>query len=211
MSQGTIELIRGPMFARKSTELAKRMRDAKVFRVNFIVYNPAIDTRYGMGRICNHDGDVLLNSIPVPDSIALLNDVIKHPEVKLVGVDEAQFFLDGKLPKVVQYVTQEMGIDMVLAGLPHDYRGEVFGPMGELASIAHRVTNLTAICTHELSDGKQCNSPAYFTQRFDGDGQPVSFDGPTVEIGGRERYTARCADHWQVPGRPRIDIDTLLK
>lgn len=207
MKEGIVEVIYGPMFAGKSSELGRKAKLAKVSRVNFAVYNPSLDTRYGEGIICNHDRDVLIKSIPVADSAELLRSVM-GAEVPLenVFIDEAQFF-DRRMPEVVDYLTKELGIDVTLAGLLHDFRGEVFGPMGDLLTRARRVTSLSAICTHP---GERCKTPAYFTQRLV-DGEPADYSSPVILVGGTESYTARCAEHWQIPGRLRIDIDTLLK
>lgn len=197
------------MFAGKSTELVRRIKLAKVSKYSFAVYNPAIDTRYGEGQICNHDKDSLITSLPVENSLALLNDVVGRKNVEKVFIDEAQFF-DKGIIKIVDFLVKELGINVTFSGLLHDFRGEVFGPMGELVASAHRVTSLESICTFDLSDGNICNSPAYFTQRLI-DGKPANYDSPVVLVGGAESYTARCAEHWFVPNRPRVNIDTLLK
>lgn len=210
MKEGIVEVVYGPMFAGKSSELIRRVDQALISRFKYIVYNPAIDTRYGEGVICNHNKTASIDSTPVVDSIALLRDVVERPGIQKVFIDEAQFF-DRRIPEVVDYLSKELKIDVLLAGLLHDFRGEIFGPMGQLVSRAHRVTSMAAICVYELPDGSVCNSPAYFTQRFV-NGKPAVYDSPVVMLGGEEEgYTARCEKHWQVPGRPRIDIDTLLK
>jgi len=197
------------MFSGKSTELIRRIKQAKVSKFEIVVYNPAIDTRYGEGQICNHDKDTLVKSLPVIDSAALLNDVSRRGGIQKVFIDEAQFF-DGRIVGVVDYLMNELGIDVVLAGLLHDFKGEIFGPMGELLARAHKITSLAAICTFDMPDGNICNSSAYFTQRLI-NGKPADYDSPVVMVGGAESYTARCERHWQIPGRPKIDVEKLFK
>ena len=206
MKEGILGIIYGPMFAGKSTKLIEMAYDAQDSGCGVAVYSPEIDTRYGVGVICNHPKSATIDSVPVGSSLALLSDLTARRGVSKVFVDEAQFF-DKEMPEVVDYLTKELGIDVTLAGLLHDFRGEVFGPMGDLLMRARRVTSLSAICTHP---GERCMTPAYFTQRLV-DGEPADYSSPIILVGGTESYTARCAEHWQIPGRPRIDIDTLLK
>lgn len=209
MKEGTVNVIYGPMFAGKSTELIRRIKQSEISQYKIAIYNPSIDTRYGEGRICNHDRDSSVASIPVSNSLELLNDVTRRQVgVERVFVDEAQFF-DERMPEVVDYLTKELGIDVTLVGLLHDFKGDVFGPMGELISRAHRVTSMEAICTFVYPNGRICRLPAYFTQRLV-DGHPADYNCPVILVGGVENYTVRCAEHWEVPGRPRINIDTLL-
>jgi thymidine kinase len=76
------------------------------------------------------------------------------------------------------------GRRVILAGLDTDFRGEPFGPMPHLMAIAEMVDKLSAICV-------LCGAPATRTQRLI-DGEPAAWDSPTIMIGGREAYEARC-------------------
>jgi thymidine kinase len=73
------------------------------------------------------------------------------------GIDEAQFFD----PEVVQ-IAEELaprGIRVLVAGLDTDFRGEPFGPMPVLMSMAEHVDKLHAICM-------VCGDEASRTQRL---------------------------------------------
>ena len=206
MKEGTLGVIYGPMFAGKSTKLIEMAYDAQDKGFGVAVYSPAMDTRYGVGVICNHPKSATIDSVPVDSSLALLSDLTTRREVSKVFVDEAQFF-DKEMPEVIRYIVQELEEDVILAGLLHDFRGEVFGPMGELIKRARWVISLASECTY--IGKKPCKNPAYFTQRLV-DGEPANYDSPIILVGGNESYTARCQEHWQIPGRPRININTLL-
>jgi thymidine kinase len=80
-----------------------------------------------------------------------------------------------------------------LAGTDTDFRGEPFGAMGELMAIAEMVDKLQAICVI-------CGDPACRNQRLI-DGKPARYDSPTIMIGGRESYQARCRHCHSVPRR----------
>jgi thymidine kinase len=69
--------------------------------------------------------------------------------------------------------------------------GEPFGAMPQLMAVAEVVTKLHAICV-------LCGSPASRNQRLI-DGKPALYGSPTIMVGGRESYEARCRACHQVP------------
>ncbi len=86
------------------------------------------------------------------------------------------------------------GIDVVVAGLDMDFRGEPFEVMAELMARAEGVVKLTAICV-------RCGEEATRSQRII-DGQPAPFKAPIVVVGAEELYEARCRNCHEVPGKP---------
>ena len=80
---------------------------------------------------------------------------------------------------------------MLVAGLDTDFRGEPFGPMPILMSMAERVDKLHAICM-------VCGDEASRTQRLV-NGKPARYDDPVVIVGASEMYEARCRVHHEVP------------
>ena len=87
---GWIEVIAGSMFSGKTEELIRRLKRAKFAKQKVEIFKPAIDTRYDEENVVSHD-DNEIRSTPVPSSenIRLLT-----ADVKVVGIDEAQFFDD---------------------------------------------------------------------------------------------------------------------
>jgi len=83
------------------------------------------------------------------------------------------------------------GVRVILAGTDTDFRGEPFGPMGALMAIAEQVTKLNAICV-------VCGDLASRNQRLV-NGRPARYDSPTIMVGGRESYEARCRHCHRVP------------
>jgi len=73
--------------------------------------------------------------------------------------------------------------------------------MGELMAVAEMVDKLQAICV-------VCGDPACRNQRLL-DGKPARYDSPTIMIGGRESYEARCRHCHQVPRRDEDQRDLL--
>lgn len=160
------------MFSGKTEELIRRLRRAKIAEMKLEIFKPRIDTRYDESSIVSHDTSALL-AIPAEHSSRLLK---LDPEIKVVGVDEAQFF-DSDLPAVCQQLALQ-GVRVIVAGLDMDYRGIPFGPMPSLLAIAEYVTKVHAICVH-------CGNLATHSYRL--------VDGDTVVLlGEKEQYEPRC-------------------
>jgi thymidine kinase len=186
---GWIEVISGVMFAGKSEELIRRVRRAIIARRRVQVFKSHLDARYtGLYSVSSHDGTEL-DASPV-DSAAEIFRLVR-PESQLVAIDEAQF-RDADVVPVVTTLAQR-GVRVILAGTDTDFRGEPFGAMGDLMAIAEVVDKLQAICV-------VCGDPACRNQRLI-NGKPARYESPTIMVGGRESYEARCRHCHQVPRR----------
>jgi thymidine kinase len=189
---GSIEVIAGVMFAGKSEELIRRVRRAVIARRRVQVFKSHLDSRYaGLYSVASHDGKEL-DATPVDASAEIYR--LTRPDTQVVAVDEAQF-LDRGIEGVATALAAR-GIRVVLAGVDTDFRGEPFGPMGDLMAVAERVDKLQAICV-------VCGDLACRNQRLV-DGRPARYDAPTIMIGGQESYEARCRKCHEVP---RVDED----
>src|SRR6267143_211424 len=102
---------------------------------------------------------------------------------------------DGGIVRVANTLADQ-GVRIVLAGIDMDFRGLPFGPMPALLAIAEIVDKLQAICV-------VCGEPASRNQRLV-NGRPALWDSPTIMVGGRESYEARCRHCHTVP---RADED----
>lgn len=180
---GHIEVICGSMFCGKTEELIRRVRRAIIAKQKVKVFKPSIDDRYGIQNVTSHNGQQF-DAIPVQSSHELLK--LANGGTTVVAIDEAQFFDDG-IVDVVQELADKHGIRVIIAGLDLDFRGEPFGPMPSLLSVAEEVTKLHAICV-------VCGENASRTQRLV-NGQPAKYHDPIVMIGAQESYEARCRKH----------------
>jgi thymidine kinase len=116
-----------------------------------------------------------------------------------VAVDEVQF-LDHGVVAVVNALA-DRGVRLILAGTDMDFRGEPFGPIGELLAVAEKIDKLQAICV-------RCGDLATRNQRLI-DGHPAPAEGPTIQVGGLESYEARCRACHQVPSLARAQTSLL--
>jgi len=189
---GSIEVISGVMFSGKSEELIRRVRRAIIARRRVEVFKSHLDARYaGLYRVSSHDG-LEIDATPVDTAAEIFRQV--SPDSEMVAIDEAQF-LDNDIVTVTTALANR-GVRVVLAGTDTDFRGEPFGPMGALMAVAEEVHKLRAICV-------VCGDEACRNQRLI-DGAPARYDSPTIMVGGRESYEARCRHCHRVP---RADED----
>ena len=185
-THGSIEVICGSMFSGKTDELIRRLVRATIAKQKVQVFKPAIDVRYAVEKVTSHAGSDY-DAIPVQKAAEILEKI--EPDTTVVGIDEAQFFDPEVVPIAEELATR--GIRVLVAGLDTDFRGEPFGPMPVLMSMAEHVDKLHAICM-------VCGDDASRTQRLV-NGRPARFDDPVVIVGASEMYEARCREHHEVP------------
>lgn len=212
------------MFSGKSTalltDIERRLIGKQEPGKDFLVFNFHQDTRYGEKVLASHK-DQRVTATPLSSSKDLLNFLVMKnghgPEIKpeykalrAIYLDEAQFF-DKDLPKTILAVNELfwkiedrlLPIEIMIAGLDLDFRGEPFGPMPGLLAFADSVTKHVAVCT-------VCGeNTATRTQRLI-NGKPARYDDEIILIGADEAYTARCSQHHEVPGRPAFVKESLI-
>ena len=183
---GSIEVVCGSMFSGKTDELIRRLVRAKIARQKVQVFKPAVDVRYAVEKVTSHAGSNF-DAIPVEKAADIRAKLDKDTTV--VGIDEVQF-MDAEIVEVARELA-ERGVRVLIACLDTDFRGEPFGPMPILMSIAEHVSKLHAICM-------VCGDEASRTQRLV-NGKPARYDDPIVIVGASELYEARCRLHHEVP------------
>ena len=142
--------------------------------------------RYSVERVKSHAGSDF-EAKPIGEAKEILEYL--NPDTEVVGIDEAQF-LDDDIIKIVK-ILAERNLRIIVAGLDQDFRGEPFGCMPILLSLAEKVDKLQAICV-------VCGEPASRTQRIV-NGKPAHYHDPVVIVGASEMYEARCRKHHDVP------------
>jgi thymidine kinase len=169
---GWIEVITGGMFSGKSEELIRRLRRAEIARQRVQIFKPAIDDRFDPKRIISRDNRGL-DAIVVNNSAELRAKLAFG--VKVVGIDEVQFFDDGIVDVCMEMA--DAGLRVIAAGLDQDYLRRPFGPMPALLAVAEYVSKMHAVCV-------RCGGPAHYSQR-------VSGGNSQIEVGDIS-YEARC-------------------
>lgn len=180
---GRVEVIAGPMFAGKTEELLRRVRRANIGGRHVQVFTHALDVRGGAERIASHAGlehpsQTVRSAAEIPKSVG--------PETDIVAIDEAHFFGPDLVPAVEEIA--DRGVLVLVAGLDVTFAGRPFEPMPSLMALAESVDKLTAICT-------VCGAEAVFHQRT-ASGRAVATDLVVENVGGSEKYEARCRSHF---------------
>lgn len=174
---GSVEVVCGPMFSGKTSELIRRVERARIAKQRVQIFKPAIDVRYDETKVVSHSAHAV-DSEPVEKAVDILLNL--KDTTRIVAIDEVQFF-DMDIIKVVRKLANR-GFRVICAGLDLDFRAVPFGPMPMLLAIADEVQKIHAICT-------VCGSNATRSQR-------LSDLQDTVLLGEKDSYEARCRAHY---------------
>ena len=171
------EVICGGMYAGKSELLIHRLKRAAYAKKNISAFKPAIDNRYAEEEIASHSGHKY-TSLAIHSPKEILKQFRKDTQV--VGIDEAQFF-DSSIVEVVEFLLTK-DVDLFIAGLDLDSKGNPFGSMPQMLCLADRVTKVSAVCM-------RCGADATRSQRL------VESDNQVL-VGANGTYEARCRKCW---------------
>ncbi len=173
---GRLTVYAGCMFAGKTQELLTHFDRLLGARRRVRMVKPRLDSRYAVAEVVTHDG-VSAVSRPVESAGELLRLFERCRRPHAVFVDEAQF-----VPGIVEVAESLLsgGIDVVLAGLDLNYRGEPWPAIPELLARADHCVKRHAICPG-------CRAPATRTRR-------LTAEQADVAIGGAESYAPACRD-----------------
>lgn len=174
---GRIELVLGPMFSGKSTELMRRARRAHFAKRRVIVIKYAGDTRYTDAVVLQtHDAATLAATFSASTLMPLLSEhADTFAAAHMVAIDEGQF-----LPDLAEFAEKlaNAGCVVVIAALDSDFMRRAFKPITDVLPLAERIDKLTAVCL-------TCGGEAAFNRR--------TVVSTAVElIGGAESYAAAC-------------------
>jgi thymidine kinase len=186
---GKFEIFCGPMYSGKTDALEYRLDPLKhIPNCRFIFIQPKIDTR--VERASSFETTFIDENNP--------DDIFNYinPIPQVIGIEEIQQF-NKRLVKIIRVLSNN-GVNIVGAGLDLDFRGEVYGIMGELLAMADYVTK----CRKSICKYHNCGQIATRTQRLLF-GKPAPYDDILRSTEGSragETYEPRCLKHHFVPG-----------
>ena len=169
--KGEIQVIYGPMFSGKSTELLRRIRRFRV-RDDACLLLKTNDNRYADDdddeKVITHDQFNYLEALACDLLFEKQYEADNHD---VIGIDEGQFFSD-----IIPFCERlaSLGKIVIVACLDSDFRREPFGDICQLIAKAEKVTKLSSICHY-------CKEDAAFTSR-------LTAETAIKVIGGREKY-----------------------
>jgi thymidine kinase len=177
--EGRIELIIGPMFSGKTSELIRRIHRCHFAEQKFICIKYMSDKRYSESLISTHPTKIneLKNSQVKAIPTTNLFDVTNLDKYDVIGIDEGQFFSD-----IVEFAEKmaDSGKRVIISALDGTFERKPFGKINELIPKCDTVDKLQAICMT-----KGCRNDAPFTKRI------IDSDEVNI-IGGSDIYMSVC-------------------
>lgn len=180
---GRLELIIGPMFSGKSTELIKHANRYISIGKNVLAINHQINNRYGSNKITTHDKKVFENCIII-DKLSEVHKTYSQMfnESDIIIIEELQFFSDGF--DFIKNTVDKTNKTVITAGLSGDFKRNPFGDVLRLIPYADSLTQLSAYCK-KCGDGTLAN----FTKR-------ITNDSDVTIVGTSNEYEAVCRKHY---------------
>ncbi|KAF6097668.1 thymidine kinase 1 [Phyllostomus discolor] len=148
---GQIQVILGPMFSGKSTELMRRVQRFQIAQYKCLVIKYAKDTRYS-NLFSTHDR----NTMEALPACQLRDTTQEALGVDVIGIDEGQFF-----PDIVEFseAMANSGKTVIVAALDGTFQRKAFGAILNLVPLAESVVKLNAVCM-------ECFREAAYTKRL---------------------------------------------
>ena len=168
---GRIDIIIGPMYSGKTTELLRLYKRYNIAKKKCVLIKYSNDERYDKNKVSTHD-NLKYDSL----NTIFLSELFNEPTVKnadVICIDEIQFYNDA--PDICDMWANN-GKIVIGAGLNGNYKREPFDVISRLLPKVENITFLTAICN-------KSGESASFTKR-------TSNEKKVEIIGGKELYIA---------------------
>lgn len=193
---GSLELIIGPMFSGKTTEIIALYRRYTSYNAKVCVVNHVLDNRYDTkSNVKSHDGEKI-SSLQL-DRIAKLisNDYLNRFDVFLIN--EGQFF-----PDLFKYTLQLVEVykkKVHICGLDGDSNREPFGDVLRLIPYADKIQKKTAFCKCCMN-----GTVAPFTKR-------IVKNSSKILVGTNDYYIPVCRNCYlaDIPEESNISADGI--
>ena len=186
----TLEVIIGPMFSGKTSELIRLVEREVYAKKRGAIFKIAFDKRYSARQVATHNG-LRYAAYTVASSnegIRKIEQVTKANRLDAIGVDEVNFFPEAVVDLLDRLADEKR---VIACGLNLNFKAEPFQTTMKLAARADRVRYLSAVCV-------VCGQEATRTQRLIA-GMPAPKDSPIIVVGGKELYEPRCRNCYVAP------------
>lgn len=168
------------MNAGKSTEILKIAHNYDEQNKTVLLLTPAIDTRYGVGKITSRMG-LQKEALIISDEISIMA-IAEKENPDCILVDEGQFLSRENVIELTK-VVDELGIPVIVYGLKNDYRNRLFEGSESLMLFSDKIEEVKTVCWY-------CTKKATMLIKYK-DGVPVN-KGEQIEIGGNDKYVSVC-------------------
>ncbi len=175
------EMITGPMFSGKTTELCRRVYRMQSIGKSVMSVSPSMDTRAGVSGITTHDEQTAIKC--AHKGSKLMDFVAMTRTHDAVAIDEAQFF-----PDLVEYLLELERVGYKGTVILNCLNGDSTRKPWEVVSAAIPLMDDVYMCKAYC---KVCNdgTEASFSKCL------VTKEGQNL-IGGKQAYVATCRRHF---------------
>ena len=141
LNKGYLEVILGPMFSGKTTELIRIRNRYKHSNIKCCIINHSLDNRDGEEyNMVSHDQC----KVPCIYVTTLQEIILSILDNDIILINEGQFFDD--LFDVVKKLVNDYKKIVYVCGLDGDYKQQKFGQILDLIPISDNVRKLKGIC-----------------------------------------------------------------
>jgi thymidine kinase len=176
-NKSSIDIITGPMFSGKTTELVRRLTIFVEAGMSVLYINSTLDTR----QFISHNKNISSLSMACATTDLLKNIIDIAKTYDVIGIDEAQFFDD--LPEISIELAEKYSRKVIIAGLNSDFSREKFGKICDLIPICDNISKLYPFCN--ICAKKKILTPALFSKR-------TSDSRDKISIGAGDSYIPVC-------------------
>jgi len=176
---GKIELIIGPMFSGKSTEVNRRISRYKLVKKTVILkWDGDFRKDETKDEFITHS-NIKVKCVRVKVNLMLFLDKVQKYDV--IAIDEGHFFQN--LFEFVKIICNRYGKIVIISALDSDSKQVPFLEVCKLVSIADEILKLKSLC------GKCFEENAIFNYKINSTNETKRID-----VGGREKYIPLCRE-----------------
>jgi thymidine kinase len=177
-----IDIIIGPMFSGKTTELCRRLNILQTLGLRCLYINSDIDNR-SIKNFSTHNkmlNKISFDSHKIKD-IHLLKQIGMNYDV--IGIDEIQFFKN--IVNVIVDLVETHGKKIIVSGLNGDSNRNLFGEIHLLLPYSNNIDKIDSYCVKCYRQGIQRHG--IFSQK-------EIQNNEIVTIGGSDKYISVCRE-----------------
>ena len=178
------------MNAGKTTSLLQTDHNYHERGMKTVIFNNAIDTRYGQGIIKSRIG-LQKNAMTYDKDFDFFCYMKDAKNVSCVLIDEAQFLTRKQVDQLGD-VVDFLNIPVLAYGLRTDFQGNCFEGSERLLAVADILVELKTVCF--------CGKKAIMNMRIDEHGNKIT-EGQQIDIGGNEKYISVCRKHFKTESK----------
>lgn len=183
-SNGKLELILGPMFAGKTTELLRRLYVHSDIGFRVLYINNSLDDREKI--FSTHNG-LYKDRISIDHrKMKKLGDILDQCILNcfdVIGIDEGQFFED--LEERVKFFVEKLNKFVIVSALDGNYKREPFTNVLNLIPLADKYEKFKPYCMECAN--KKIIKEALFSHR-------IKEESKEIVIGDKDVYKCLCRD-----------------